>query len=319
MDKDAVMNSDLKENYESEMDSTKKVSVILPVYNGERFLEDAINSIIKQSYANWELIIVNDCSTDSSREIMARYSKQDSRIRFIDNKTNQKLPKSLNVGFREATGDYLTWTSDDNLYAQNALETMVRYLDCNQDVALVYCDAENINENGELIGHNYREEPNHIPLGTTIGACFLYTRKVYESVGEYDPNMFLAEDYEYWVRIWLKWKMHHIKQVQYYYRIHGTSLSLTRQTEIKKQTKKLHDMYFNDFFQSFSSRSSRLKYLDHYMAYADPKEKKEAMAKCVGVDRFFIPYYGVMNLGRAVFDFAYMTKKLLFNHKGKVN
>ena len=76
------------------------VSVIMPVYNGEKYLKQSIESVIQQTYKDWELIIVNDCSTDNSRNIMQSYADTDSRIRIVDNGSNLKLPRSLNAGFR---------------------------------------------------------------------------------------------------------------------------------------------------------------------------------------------------------------------------
>ena len=84
-----------------------------PVYNGANHIADSINSIINQTYQNWELIVVNDCSTDNTLEICSELSEKDSRIRVISNKKNLKLPNTLNAGFDAATGDYYTWTSDD--------------------------------------------------------------------------------------------------------------------------------------------------------------------------------------------------------------
>lgn len=119
-----------------------RVSVVMPVYNGEKYLKQSIESVIQQSYKDWELIIVNDCSTDRSRDIMQSYVEVDSRIRIVDNSNNLKLPMSLNAGFREARGEYLTWTSDDNLYKVNALEELVGYLENNPEIGLVYSDMD---------------------------------------------------------------------------------------------------------------------------------------------------------------------------------
>jgi glycosyltransferase involved in cell wall biosynthesis len=118
------------------------ISVIMPVYNGEKYLRQSIESVIQQTYKDWELIIVNDCSIDNSRNIMQSYADTDSRIRIVDNGSNLKLPMSLNAGFRQAKGKYLTWTSDDNLYKPNALEELSRYLDYNSEIGLVYSDMD---------------------------------------------------------------------------------------------------------------------------------------------------------------------------------
>ena len=79
-----------------------EISIVLPTYNGEKYLKQSIESILGQTYTDWELIVVNDCSTDSTQEIIDFYRKKDTRIRTIFNYTNQKLPESLNIGFREA-------------------------------------------------------------------------------------------------------------------------------------------------------------------------------------------------------------------------
>ena len=101
-----------------------KVSIVLPTYNGEDYLRESIESVISQTFTDWELIIVNDCSTDSTPKIAEAYAAKDCRIRVIHNEKNQKLPNSLNIGFESASGDYLTWTSDDNIFHHEALIKM---------------------------------------------------------------------------------------------------------------------------------------------------------------------------------------------------
>ncbi|NLG52731.1 MAG: glycosyltransferase, partial [Clostridiales bacterium] len=132
----------------------KKISVVLPVYNGEKYLRESIQSVINQTYSNWELIIVDDASTDSSPDIIREFAKTDNRIRFITNPTNQKLPESLNIGFRQASGEYLTWTSDDNLYAGDAFKIMAEALDEEPEYGMVFCDISYIDENGDITGDN---------------------------------------------------------------------------------------------------------------------------------------------------------------------
>src|SRR5574344_1693507 len=104
------------------------VSIVLPVYNGEKYLAQSIESVLNQTYENIELIIVNDCSTDNSRDIAQKYANKNSGIKIIDNTENKKLPASLNIGFEAANGEYYTWTSDDNYYEPTAIEKMVQYL-----------------------------------------------------------------------------------------------------------------------------------------------------------------------------------------------
>ena len=98
------------------------VSIIMPSYNTGKFIKETINSVLNQTYNNWELIIVDDCSTDDTLSIANKYSSMDKRIHVIHNEVNKKLPASLNIGFRRAEGKYLTWTSDDNMYVSDALK-----------------------------------------------------------------------------------------------------------------------------------------------------------------------------------------------------
>ena len=133
----------------------KKVSIVLPVYNGEVYLRQAIESVLAQTYENWELIIVDDCSTDGSPAIMDEYAGWDARIKVVHNKENQKLPESLNIGFRQAEGDYFAWTSDDNMYKPDAIETMVSVLDARPQYGLVYCDMDYIDDDGRETGGNF--------------------------------------------------------------------------------------------------------------------------------------------------------------------
>ena len=100
------------------------ISIVLPIYNGEKYMKQSIDSVINQTYANWELLIVDDGSTDNTAAIAREYAEKDNRIKYYKNPQNMRLPKTLNRGFSLATGDYLTWTSDDNYYYPTALEKM---------------------------------------------------------------------------------------------------------------------------------------------------------------------------------------------------
>lgn len=102
-----------------------KISIILPTYNGQQYIGEAIESIIEQTFQDWELIIVDDCSSDNTLDIIRKYEKQDLRIKVIHNDVNKKLPASLNIGFKYAKGMYLTWTSDDNMYLPGAYHNFI--------------------------------------------------------------------------------------------------------------------------------------------------------------------------------------------------
>lgn len=211
--------------------NTKLVSIILPTYNGQDLIKNSIDSVINQTYKNWELIIVNDCSNDQTPQIINEYAKKDSRIKIINNEKNQKLPASLNIGFKEAKGDYHTWTSDDNEYLPNAIETMVNYLENHQNVSFVYAgckiikfqNGKDVKQNG--ISGNLPATIENMLTKCICGACFLYKKEVWLQVGEYDTNKFLAEDYDYWLRVRLEYEMANINEILYIYRLQPKSLT----------------------------------------------------------------------------------------------
>lgn len=212
--------------------SEKLVSIVLPIYNGEKYMNLSIDSILNQTYKNWELIIIDDCSTDKTPEIAKAYSDKDARISYYRNEVNLKLPRGLNRGFSLSKGDYLTWTSDDNLYYPEAIERMVNSLQTeNTDFVFVTCDI--INQDGEVVEiikapKNYKKA---ILGGNFVGACFMYTRKVYETIGEYNPDNFLVEDYDYWLKIFAKFDVSNIQDVLYQYRWHDGALTSTEKKE----------------------------------------------------------------------------------------
>ena len=125
----------------------KKVSIILPIYNGEKYLNRCIDSIINQTYKNIELICLNDGSTDKTLSILKSYN--DKRIKIIDKK-NSGVSDTRNIGIKNATGDYITFIDADDLYKENFIETMVNYIE-KYNVDIVRCNYEVINERNRLI------------------------------------------------------------------------------------------------------------------------------------------------------------------------
>ena len=225
------------------------VSIVLPCYNGAEFLAQSIDSVVKQTFTDWELILVNDCSTDNSLAIMREYADRDSRIRIINNEYNLKLPGTLNRGFREARGKYLTWTSHDNRMAPTMLEEFVQYLDNNPDKGLVTaCYAAFSLKTGEKLYEVHHPDPQlYLPLYNCVCYAFMYRREVLDTVGEYDTTLFLVEDYDYWVRIWQKYPVGKIYKVLYYTGVGDDTLTISRKKEIAEKLLEMRLRYFADF------------------------------------------------------------------------
>lgn len=238
-----------------------EVSIIMPVYNGEKYLRESIESVLKQDFNNFELIIVNDCSTDNSLIIAEEYAQKDSRINIINNIKNEKLPRALNIGFRNAKGKYFTWTSDDNMYTSDAIRTMYSFLDNNKNYGLVYCGMHFINEDGEIIGGMSKKE-TELYYRDCVGACFMYRSEVLHTVGEYNQQKFLVEDYDYWIRISEKYPIYHIDEYKYYYRFHTESLTGTRADKINEQLYNLRKEKLNFMLEKMNEDEKKYLFID---------------------------------------------------------
>lgn len=206
------------------MKGTELISIILPVYNGGKYLARAIESCLNQTYKDIELIIVNDCSTDTTLAIADHYAKIDARVRVVNNETNQKLPACLNIGHKEANGNYITWTSDDNLYKEYAIETLFNELVL-RETDVVFSDFYLIDNEGDLIREVEYVNFENVIFGNFVGASFLYKKEVFQRNKGYNEHLFLVEDYDFWLRALIHSQFFHLKKKLYYYRTHEDSLT----------------------------------------------------------------------------------------------
>ena len=204
------------------------VSIVLPTYNGSRFIREALDSIVAQTWTAWELIVVDDASTDGVGAIVRDYAARDPRIRMLRHERNRYLPAALNTGFAEARGGYHTWIADDNLFRPAAVETMMRYLDAHPAIGLVYSAASLIAEDGAPLRLRPASPPHELHLRNPVGWCFMYPRAVAEAVGPYDEACFCAEDYDYWLRIACAYPLGVIEEDLFLYRVNGQSLTATK-------------------------------------------------------------------------------------------
>jgi hypothetical protein len=210
-----------------EYDATRKVSIVLPVHNGEAYLRQSIESCLDQTHGNIELVIVDDCSTDASSVIIDDYRRRDPRVVAIRNARNRRLPGALNVGFEAASGDLLSWTSHDNYYAPTAIAALVESLCTWKDIDLAYAAFRIMDGAGRVDPKvYYRSPPWRLVSDCVVGACFLYTRALYKRVGQYREDLEYSEDYEYWVRAYKAgFKMMALPEPLYHYRRHAQSMT----------------------------------------------------------------------------------------------
>ncbi len=248
---------------------TGLVSIVLPAYNGGEMIAGSIDSVLAQTYPHFELIIVDDGSTDETPRIAAAYARRDRRVRVIT-QDNQKLPRALNRGFREARGEFLTWTSCDNRLKPAFCAQLVACLQRHPCWDMAYANLDLIGENGEYLrgtgyyeGYQRPRGSEHIfmpaaPLelnvwaNNTIGGAFMYRRRIAALIGEYSPHRFIAEDYDYWMRINALGVLRHadFDDPLYEYRFHSLSLT-ARWEEFRMLENRDRLMVFEEFRRDF--------------------------------------------------------------------
>jgi glycosyltransferase involved in cell wall biosynthesis len=222
------------------------VSIIVPNYNHARFLQSRIDSVLRQTFQDFELILLDDCSTDESRSILSRYVS-DSRVRIKFNEANSGSTfKQWNTGVRLASGKYI-WIAESDDYAdERLLERLVAVLDREPTVTFAYCRSWRVSEDDQLNGfadfyldyldsHRWqadfcvdgREEcRDYLVSSNTIpnASAVVFRRAVYERVGGADESLRMCGDWKLWVAMALEGKMAYLGEPLNYFRSHETSV-----------------------------------------------------------------------------------------------
>lgn len=201
-----------------------KVTVLMSVYNGEKYLQEAIDSILGQTFKDFEFLIINDGSTDKTGEILESYN--DPRIKIIDNKKNIGLTKSLNIGLRKAKGEYIARQDADDISMPERLKEEVVFLEMHQDYAVVGTFAKIINENSEIL--YFLERPvEDLKIrevfkkdNCIIHGSSMIRRVCLSDTGFYNELMIRSQDYELWLRLSKKYRLANIGKYLYMWRKH---------------------------------------------------------------------------------------------------
>ena len=187
-----------------------KVSVLMSVYNGERYLREAVESILGQTYTDFELIIVDDGSTDSTWQILTDYARLDSRIILTRKEKNFGLSHSLNMGLSLAQGEYVARQDADDVSLPERLATQVEFMERHPDYVLIGSGGISIDEESRRIGtferlERYEQILEHILLDNQFThTAVMFRHRVVKSLGIYAENLPLAQDYDLWLRIALR-------------------------------------------------------------------------------------------------------------------
>ena len=213
------------------MPPTKKkkdplVTVYIPTFNYGRYVEQAIKSVLNQTYKNWELIVIDDGSTDETDKIISRYESNEKVT--IVRQDNKGLPVTCNIALRLSKGKYIARLDGDDYFDENALLVMCHYLEKNRDIALVYPDYFLVDEANEILSVERRDRVDNKTKLLDMpahGACTMFRRRVLLELGGYNEEIDCQDGYDIWVRCVQQYKAGNVNLPLFYYRQHNTSLT----------------------------------------------------------------------------------------------
>lgn len=208
-------------------------------------MRQAVESCLGQTYKNLELIIIIDGSTDSSVDILETFV--DERIKIFKHETNLNLPRSLNDGFERATGKIFTWIADDDLFTEDAIEKLVDYLIKKPEIDAVYSDYGVMNEDGQLIKRVPMNSLEKIREKSITTPCFMYRSHVFNKLGGFNTELFMIEDYDFFIRTWQNFSIGYLQdpQILYFLRDRGGSLTGRYRWKVQRMSIELRRKLFH--------------------------------------------------------------------------
>ena len=215
-----------------------KVTVLMSVYNGEKYLSEAVESILAQTFRDFEFLIIDDGSTDSSPEMLSGYASRDSRVRIVRNDENVGLTRSLNKGLGLSRGEYIARMDADDVACPDRLACQVEYLDKKPDIAAVGAGIEIIDEDSQVIGRRLPKDNSvflkrNLILKNSVFAhsSVMFRREVVVQAGGYDDNYRYAQDYDLWSRLGKKYEFGALERVLLKWRSVSSNISTSKRTE----------------------------------------------------------------------------------------
>ena len=213
------------------------ISIIVPVYNAEKFIKETINTVLEQTYQNWELILVNDCSTDNSVKIIKKC--KDKRVKLVNNKTNSKAAITRNNGIKEAKGRYICFLDADDLWDKEKLEKQINFMK-EKDCAFSFTGYEFANAEGTPNGKKVYI-PNKISYKQALKNTTIWTSTVMFDMNKltkediYMPNVARGQDTATWWKVLKKIDYAYgLNEILSFYRRTNDSLSANKITALKR-------------------------------------------------------------------------------------
>jgi len=272
-----------------------KVSVVIPTYNRAEFLKRAIESVFKQTFQDFELIIVDDGSTDKTKEVVNSFWSDKIKYIYQENSGGAARPK--NTGIKVATGEYIAILDDDDEWLPEKLEKQVRFLDEHPEIDIVGCNYL-INGKKEYRIPEYKDVLKRIletdDMGT--GSIMVYRRKVFDNVGLFDENLRSSQDKEMRIRLAQEHRFGFVREpLAIYYTGHDNISSLGLSTEEReKDWEYLYNKYKKYYDKDRVLYKKKLRYDGtRYMLLGEMAKARKCFWSSKNYFLFFISLFGV--------------------------
>ena len=250
------------------MNQKNKVSIIVPCYKQAEYLSETLDSVLAQTYSNWECVIVNDGSPDNTEDIAKKYLGEDCRFKYVSQE-NKGLATARNVGIANSEGEFILPLDADDLIEPTYLEKSIQHFTSSPETKLVYCKADKF---GDETGYWYLEDYafSKFIWRNCIFCSALYRRKDYDNTKGYNPNMVHGyEDWDFWLQLLNpEDKVFRINEVLFHYRVKKTSMRITNSTHINEshiQIFKNHPQIYEQYAQNIISiQNDLMHYKESY-------------------------------------------------------
>lgn len=271
-----------------------KITVYIVSRDYARFLNEAIQSVLRQSFADWELLLVNDGSTDNTQEIMERYARL-PRVRLLQGE-GSGLARAANQALAAARGEYLIRLDADDVFDENILLVLSNHLDSNPHSALVFPDYYLIDEYGCIFAHERREKlhyKNHIQDMPPHGACTMFRKSVMQEVGGYQDGIKAQDGFYIWSQIKDEHRCSNVNLPLFYYRRHSYNMTNNMQRILDARRTIKRDLC-HDRLHDFSPITAIIPCRQNFDIYPDLWRQKIgsksllqiALEKCLASDVF---------------------------------
>lgn len=238
------------------LSSPPLVSVVIPVFNGSKHLEEAVQSIYKSTYTHFEILLVNDGSTDQSKVICASLSKKYAKVRFYDFPRNKGLGRVLNFALKQAKGNYICRINQDDRMLPHRLATQVRFLQLHKDVVAVGSSIRLFDEKGNTSIVRFLQKDSQIKRVWHIVSPFsdpsvMYLKEVALAVGGYKQEFWPADDTQLWIRMGTVGKLANIAKPVVEVRYHKDAASIKHFRKLAIVTYEMH-RWMHEFIEPAS-------------------------------------------------------------------